>query len=347
MCGDYHEIEKVGHSQAQQVAQLLVDRACKDDHIIVEDLNDLSALEEDMLNFLENQREDHIDQTVAHRAAAYIQNLYKEYELEREYRAGNGDNSLLFLVPYFAKKHNISCKNIDFRQLFTSDAPHLPLGENGAESRFICWLLNRVIAGISASCTHGEQEQKVAQFKPFMEHICSVMQKEQLSYQQLPTYFSDLFLTNPDAYDADTFLAASTEDFLLVHGNLNDIVSRIKKGDSSDAIKNALMTMLNYIFELSMIELIDITILDHIVEKQINCDTQNALFVCVGEAHMEAVETDLPSLGYKKVDMKIDEDGVDLESFCKPYLLDIAKHEKGALWHYITDLFRTVVSWFA
>lgn len=344
MCGDEHNIKKIGFNQAQEVSELI--SADNNSHIILEDFNDISGTVEGLTAFFE----DHFETKDTVQLQQQVKNRYQKIEAERVRKAERGEHLLLFLVPYFANEHGVEYTNVDFRNTFSSDMQPYNVAPGALENQVMAWMLQRKVEQI-ASFSDNEvlndfYRQKVQQFRPFMNYICSIMKKEKLSFQELSPYLYNLFLKNPEAYNSDLFLPATKEDNFKIRDNLTDIIAEIKGGNVSDRVKADLQEMIDYLLDLCTIDLIDAQILHELFQKQILPDVSNVVMVCCGKAHAQAVENVLPSLGYKEISSKSDGNGVDLKTFCELYLDNETEDAKGNFWHYITDAFSYVVSLF-
>jgi hypothetical protein len=318
MCGDQHSIKKTGFVQAQEVAQLASNN--KNNHIIVEDFNDLSGVIEDVKMFFEESEQQDVVQL-----QQQVQDRYSKHEANRVQRAKSEDNLLLFLIPHFANEHSVECTNVDFRNSFSSDMQPYDIKDCSSIKPIMSWMLQRKVESIRLLNDNKKlnefYQNKVQQFLPFMNYICSMMEKEKLTYQELSSYLCGLFLNNPNAYNADLFLPATKEDNFAIRDNLTDIINEIKHIGVSDKLKNELKEMIDYLLDLCTIDLIDAQIMHEIFKKQIAVDTQNTVFVCCGLAHMQAIENMLMPLGYTKIEDKRGLNEIQLKQFCEPFVL--------------------------
>ncbi|MEX0848682.1 MAG: hypothetical protein WD055_00460 [Candidatus Dependentiae bacterium] len=318
LCGDQHDIKEKGFIQAQEVVQLVSND--KNSHIIVEDFNDLNGVVEDIKVFFEESKQQDVVQL-----QQQVQDRYSKHEAHRVDRAKNEDNSLLFLIPYFANKHSVECTNVDFRNSFSSDMQPYDIKDCASIKPVMSWMLQRKVERMRLFNDNEKlnefYQKKVQQFLPFMNYICSIMEREKLTYQELSLYLYNLFLNNPDAYNADLFLPATKEDSFAIRDNLTDIINEIKSIGASAKLKDELKEMIDYLLDLCTVDLIDVQIMHEIFKKQLVIDAQNTVVVCCGLAHMQAIENMLMPLGYTKIENKKDRSGIQLKQLCEPYVL--------------------------
>ncbi|MEX0848684.1 MAG: hypothetical protein WD055_00470 [Candidatus Dependentiae bacterium] len=122
------------------------------------------------------------------------------------------------------------------------------------------------------------------------------------------------------AVKLNIFNSAAIDDFQVWFNNLKKVLYHIKHDKNSQKHRADLRMILTHIFDLASVQLVDAVILHEVYKNQVTCNTDSAIFICVGRAHMLEVEKLLPALDYKKIDACFNIKGVDVERFCALYI---------------------------
>jgi hypothetical protein len=318
--GDRHDIEHVGYEQSKEIVDLMVQRNHKDDLILIEDMNDARGLAKRVHNYFE-QFPYKDDQK---QAAQKLERLHKIYEQARQKTVEEKENVSLFVLPHFAREQNINYSNVDFRQFLSCDAPKMDISKYHNGHLIMPWILQQLyneVAGLNDGQVLNDVYKKALnRFEPFMNYMCDTARDNKIVFQDLADYFTNLFMCNPSAVELNLFNSAAVDDFQIWFNNLKKILYHIKHDKNSQKHREDLKMILTNIFNLASVQLVDAVILHEIYNRQIVCDVDNAVFICVGRAHMIEIEKWLPAFDYKKIDTCFDIKGVSIEPFCTPYI---------------------------
>lgn len=343
LCGDKHDLAHTGIEQSETIVEFLSARNNKHDHIVIEDLNDIEGFGKHVDGFFDAYPND-ADCETARRGIAGV---HKALEEQREECIKKQENDLLFVLPYLARKKNVSQINIDFRHFVSCGAMRFNVEEYQNGHLMIPYLLESVVQEIAAyddgPVLNKRYAEIVERYTPFMQYICKIMRDNNIMFQDLIDYLVDACIANPQAFDPVFVKSIRTVDLSWNFKQLQLALDKVKKGDKSDQVRASLRSNFDDLLTLSSAELIDARMLHTLYKKQISNAENNIMFMCAGKAHNAIVADELSHLGYTLVDQIVDKEGVDMAHICES--LVTTNNSIVTVWSYITDTVDTVVEY--
>jgi hypothetical protein len=335
LCGDKHNLMDSGIYQAEEIVKHLSARNNKNDYIMIEDLNDIEGFGKRVDAFFDV----YPNKLDREKALQETSSLREGIEGQRKECVDMCEHDALFVLPYLARKKNISVDNIDFRTFVSCGTMRFNTQayENGRLiiPHLVESLVQEIATYNDAPVLNKRYAEIVERYTPFMNYICKIMRDNNIIFQDLIAYLVDTCLANPEAFNPVFVESVRTVDLSWNLHHFEAALDQVKKGDTSEKVCAELRSNLYNLLTLSSAELFDARALHALYTKQIDVADGNTVFMCAGKAHNAIVAQELSHFGYVLVDQVIDEHGVDMAKVCAS-LISTSK-PVVTVWSYVID----------
>lgn len=302
LCGDIHDQLEIGFKQSQELVAFCKKIFKPGDALIVEDLNDVQMLQQRMDCFYNQYPHEQNRQ-------AMKKNLLRSHEKDQALRKSDIEkcsHELLFILPYLSRQAGLETKNVDFRLVMHTGGPRLVIDHYAQGEKIVPFVFRQLYQEI-VDFNDGEllkkwYAERLLRYKPYMDFVCNIMEKERLAFQDLPAYLAKKLDASPYDYRLVFPEGVLEPVYDYYHGQLQELLAKIKAGENRAGNLEELEDLMKDMLNFASIELIDCAILHEIYLRQIGASKAGKLVVCAGSAHTSGITPALPMLGYECIE---------------------------------------------